>query len=480
MNPIKFIAKAFGIKNYSETVQYSPQRSRIKGSVQDSNEDWNGPTKTECLRQARFFADNDGTASRLLDVTEQYSSDVDVIPDSSSTEYNNAALAYWKEWQEKPDIASKRSFKSVKAIAQRSRLVDGDMFFLKTLSPDSKKPRLQLIEAHQVKTPPEFSNKEGSTFFDGVEIDPRTGRAKKYWIEGFDGDYYSIDEFNIIQLVDTNRPNQYRGITHFYPVLPLFRDLKDMSDSEIGAIKDGAKTSKVIKTKFGEVPAKSGGLAGKVRQTNPVSGRSRADVLLDEGGPETIVLSTDESYEQFQNLRPAEELQHFWDTKLGEACAGFGLPIQLIYPQKTSGATQRVVLELADSFFSSQCLVMEEAVKEIFYWVMVYASNDPEADPILKNRPKDWKKVTVSYPKSPGIDDSRKSTYQLAEYKVGARTLSSITSDIGNGDWKSVLRQKAVEAQYRKQLAKEFDVSEADISAAVDNQFISSPVDASK
>lgn len=458
----------------TETTEYDVTRSRVYGTILDADDEYDAYTRIENMRQARRFSDSMPVCSRMLDLVQQYSCDIKIIPDSSDLEYNAAALEYWNAWCEKPDLVTKHSLKALQPLMQRSRLVDGDMFIIKTESRKSKKPRIQLIESHNVSTPPALAKEEGKTIFDGVQVD-RDGRPKTYWVRTGkgDNDYAGIDEFEMIQLVDRKRINYKRGITHFLESLPYLHDLKQIIKNEVVSIKDTQSITKIIKTKLGElVTRNASSMANRIAGTtntgpNPVSGKDRV-ATFHEQVPGSIVLGTDESMELNKPTRPANELQAFWAFLIENITAGFGLNSQMVFPERNTGATSRVILELSASFFDEQAEVLAEAIRELYLWIMAYAAEvDPDAPEILKKQPKDWRKTIILKTPAPGIDFSKNSNAVISELKMGLTTFASAMNKNDGGDFKTTVRAKAAEIKFFNEVAAEYGIDPSLLSDSI-------------
>lgn len=468
-------------KNSFETTRYSQTRKPIYQVVQSANADYSVNDRTEMLRLARFFADNTPIAKSLLNLTSEYSSDVEFYPATKTSKFNVAAKAYWDKWSDQPDMVSKKSLKQLKRMTTRSRLIDGDVFLIKQSSPNSGKPRIRLVESHQVKTPPDLKDKEGVTIFDGVKIDKDTGRPLGYYIELSEGKFTFVDEFNVIIEANILRPGQYRGISNFASIMETLRQWKEMNDNETHAIKDTTLITKVFHTNDGELQAN---IPNSV-QTNPYNvGNNKTNATkvkkpsVAASVPGSLVMDKDERLELIQSTRPSDQVQKFWQMSEARICVGFGIPIELVFPERQTGATQRAILEIADSFFKSQALITEEVYYEIYKWVISYGiKHDPDAPKELKNPPEDWKEVTVTYPQSPGIDSTRNSTAILNEWRAGIRPIQSVVAELGLGDFQTIARQNAEASSIVNDIYEEYKdkgVTKEEILNKIEKQIVNS------
>ena len=81
------------------------------------------------------------------------------------------------------------------------------------------------------------------------------------------------------------------------------------------------------------------------------------------------------------------------------------------------------------------------------------------------HRPADWEQVHIQPPRAVNVDVGRNSAAMLSELKAGTRTYQDVLAETGC-DWRAKLRQKAAEAQYIRQLAQDYGVTEAEIADA--------------
>jgi len=452
-------------KNKLQAAGYSPLRARIYSNITSSNKDYNPVDRREVMRLSRFFRDNDPTASRLVEISCQYSSGVEFIPNSSDSTYNANTSITWSKFSRAPLIDMTVNLKQTQSMTLAGVIVDGDIFILKTER--EAKPKIKLIESHAVNTPEALKDKEGITIFEGVEVDPIMGYPTFYYVETLEG-HKKIPADLIIHVYDPERAGQRRGLSRFSPALNTIRDLRDILDAETAAVKDASKTSKVIKTKTGEIDPDSGlgrrlGAGARKNAQNPTKYKDRVNILLQDAGPETLVLDKDEEYNQFQQLRPSDSVAKFWDDLRTDICTAFGLPVQIVLPTRATGPTQRAILETAARTYEELANIVSTAFYEVYKWLLQY---EREQNPdFYKNAPSDWLEVSTIIPRPPGIDASRNSNAMLNEYRVGATSLQQIIASAGRSDWKSVLRQKAEAEKYKQELALEFKISPESISA---------------
>ena len=185
-----------------------------------------------------------------------------------------------KEWQRKAeeefelwagnkrncDAIGVNNFYTAQQLALASCLVSGDVIaLLKYEEPTTLNPyglRFHMIEADRVSTPSQltagssfFANmtqgqtKEGNRIYDGVEVDDN-GRIVAYWIRNTYPFQQTSDLTdwqrvlavgektglpNVLHVMETERPEQYRGVSYLAQVIEPLLQMRRYTDSELTA-----------------------------------------------------------------------------------------------------------------------------------------------------------------------------------------------------------------------------------------------------
>ncbi|MCL1867255.1 MAG: phage portal protein [Oscillospiraceae bacterium] len=173
-------------------------------------------------------------------------------------------FALWAEKKSACDATGVNDFYSMQQLALMSWLVSGDVFvLLKQYEPTRFSPyslRLHIIEADRIATPNNngiispFATSEksenGNRIFDGVEID-KNGMIQAYYIRN--NHPYEIctektewtrvkaygDETglpNILQVMESERPEQYRGVSYLAQIIENVLQLRRYTESEQMAV----------------------------------------------------------------------------------------------------------------------------------------------------------------------------------------------------------------------------------------------------
>src|SRR5436190_5437928 len=185
---------------YEAAYQGFFDRSWLPAALQDARFDFDASTRLELIRRARYWEANNGIVNRLCDVFEQYTVGPDglrVIPSCPDEEdWNQAASRWWNDWCKWPNVDNGLTMGVTQGLMARTWAIDGESFIYKTFSPDSGRPRIQLIEAHRIGTPPEMKSQEGRGIIDGIEFNVDAngqpiGRPKRYWLRTDSISFYS-------------------------------------------------------------------------------------------------------------------------------------------------------------------------------------------------------------------------------------------------------------------------------------------------
>ena len=185
-----------------------------------------------------------------------------------------------KEWQRKAeeefelwaankmncDAIGVNNFYTAQQLALASCLVSGDLIvLLKHEEPTVLNPyglRFHMIEADRVSTPAKltagasyFANmtqgqtEDGNRIYDGVEVD-KNGRIIAYWIRNTYPYQQTADltEWkrviaigeetglpNVLHIMETERPEQYRGVSYLAQVIEPLLQMRRYTDSELTA-----------------------------------------------------------------------------------------------------------------------------------------------------------------------------------------------------------------------------------------------------
>ncbi len=190
------------------------------------------------------------------------------LSDEAARDWQRKTEAEWKMWAEQKDncdALGMNNFYELQQLAIKSWLMSGDIFaVMKRYDKTQLNPytlRIHLVEADRISTPTEFlrgfapsltngeNTDNGNKIYDGVEVN-KDGKVVAYHISNvYPGQTTSEDKTwqrveargkltglpNILQVMDAERPDQYRGVTYLAPNIETLLQLRRYTESELMA-----------------------------------------------------------------------------------------------------------------------------------------------------------------------------------------------------------------------------------------------------
>lgn len=211
--------------------------------------------------------------------------------------HTQAEFALWAQKKQACDATGVNNFYGMQQLVALSWPMSGDVFALvKRAETTPMMPyslRLHLLEADRVRTPSNMSGVQGNplltslttlklnngnTIYDGVEVD-KNGTVVAYHIANtypnqFDGEetkFARVEAYgketglpNILHIMDTERPEQYRGVPYLAQAIEPLLQMRRYTEAEITAAIVQSFFTAFIKTEAGanEIPINEVGGAG--------------------------------------------------------------------------------------------------------------------------------------------------------------------------------------------------------------------------
>lgn len=158
---------------------------------------------------------------------------------------NQAIEDAWAFWCDEADDAGRLCFGEIQQLAARSEVELGEYLVVKKASRARGRGlplSLQLFEPDQLSAAGGTAL-PGNEILQGVEYDPRTGRAVAYHFE--DGARFTrivrIPADRVVCGFKTLRPGQLRGVTPLAPALLLAHSLRDYIEAEVESAQKAAR-----------------------------------------------------------------------------------------------------------------------------------------------------------------------------------------------------------------------------------------------
>lgn len=452
----------------------SQDRSWLPAYVQDASQDMDPGTRWELMRKARYFEQNHALVSKILDLIEAnvVGTGINGTPMSSSPEWNAAAGEWFREWSRFCDLSTRQHFGTLQGIAVRAEGVDGECFIRLTYSPDTGRPRVQLIESHRIgsATLNGRFTREGYHEFDGIVFEP-TGRPAFYIVANNGAPMMGRKPTNVtlipademVHIYEPARAGQPRGITLFHSVLHTLHDLDDLQKLEMLAAKDASTTSTVVTGGAGEAEGSSGGIGSSLRGQASAEDPAKIEAYIEKKiGGRTVYLKDGYKAEQFRSDRPSPAMREFWEYLVKTVCRGVGVSYAAVndYEGGWGGAALRGAVAADNRFFDVRASVLLPGLDRIYQHAIGWAIRNGEIRDKKGNiipAPPDFYKIEWHSPRRSTVDIGRESAAVLNELRAGLRTYRDVLGE-GGQDWRDTLRQRIMEQKFIADVAKELEL----------------------
>jgi len=440
-----------GLKNRYEGAQHSIDRAWIPNVLQPPRLDLSSMARTALQSKARYWEKNSALLTRMGDLFESYTVGTGLVlqPASSSPEFNAAAKDYWAEWSRMPDIGSRAPFGLLQSVIARAYFVDGESFVL-LVKDENGNPRIQILEAQQVKTPQDKA--DSPLLVDGVVIN-KPGMPQAYYV---DTSPDPIPAADVVHVFEPKRAGDVRGRPFLHAVLNDLGDLEEVQILTKQCVKNDATLWSIIKTATGELtPAMMRAAKfGMVKPSAPGAAGSNCPTQEAHAyyngvfGSTAKVIRTSDSWESYHSDRPSTNAQAFMRGLAEKVAAGTGFPLVLVLPESLQGTVARGTYEMANMWFRGKSLVLAHNFAAIYEYVIAAARFKV---PALRDPPDDWRRVTIRPPRSINVDPGRRSTAAINELKAGVTNYEILYSELGL-DWRQEFGKLKEQQDYAKEI----------------------------
>lgn len=287
----------------------------------------------------------------------------------------NREFSLWASKKQSCDATGVNDFYGIQQLALVSWLVSGDAFVLiKRTEPTLFCPyslRLHLIEADRIATPTEDGisypaacttgkTKDGHRIFDGVEVD-NNGRILAYHIRNTYPYEWTLEPTewtrvkaygdrtempNILQIMESERPEQYRGVTYLAQIIEPLLQIRRYTESElIASIVESFFTAFIL--------TESGEDDNPLNEVGGAGGEISRDENEYEMGPGQInYLKTGEDVKFGDPKRPNSGFESFTKAVCEQMGAALEIPSDLLLKSFNSSysASRAALLEAWKGF----------------------------------------------------------------------------------------------------------------------------------
>jgi len=497
------------VKGYSEAGASTTRRA-LKSFIPNSgspNEDINRNNRT--LRQrARLLYMSSPVATSAINtnrtkvvgtgLTLKATVDRDVLgltPEAAKEwqRRTEAEFALWAGKRENCDALGLNSFTAIQQLVLKSWLVSGDVFvLLKRYKPEPLNPytlRLHVVEADRVSTPSAYNGGfmeagvvegkvppgdpgAGNTIYDGVEVDDR-GRIVAYHISNRYPFEYRAEPAelewsrvlavgartgipNILQIMDAERPDQYRGVCYLAQIIEPLLQLRRYTESELMAALIQSFFTAWIETETSplEIPFNevgSGDIDGTGTEEDDQVSRSENEY---EMGPGTVNHLAEGEKITFGNPNiPTAGFDAFTKSICRQMGAALELPYDVLLKEFNSSysASRGALLEAWEGVKMRRSWFVDDFCQPVYQtWLAeAVALGRIRApgffdDPLLRAA---WSGARWIGPVQGSLDPLKEAKADILLIDRGIKTHEQVTRERGGGDWEENMEELAREME---------------------------------
>ena len=419
-----------------------------------------------------------------------------LAPEAAKQWQHKAEMEFrlWSGKKQNCDALGLNNFEALQQLALKSWLMSGDVFVLikryptSTLNPYTM--RLHIIEADRISTPSDFSGGyaaggftdavvpddkpgAGNRIFDGVEVDVN-GCVVAYYISNTYPRQITTEKQkwtrvtaygartglpNILHIMDSERPDQYRGVPYLAQVIEPLLQLRRYTESELMAALVQSFFTAWIETEtdqsgtpFNEVGA--GDIAG-VPTGNP-DGYNASNLSDDpneyEMGPGTVTHLAPGEKVNFGNPNiPTAGFETFVKTVCRLVGSALELPYDVLIKEFNSSysASRGALLEAWEAFKMRRAWFVNDFCQPIYELFLAEAvalgrikAPGFYTDPLVREA---WCGARWIGPVQGSLDPKKEAEAALMLTDHAIKTHDQVTREMSGGDWEENVDQLARE-----------------------------------
>ncbi|MCC8078957.1 MAG: phage portal protein, partial [Oscillospiraceae bacterium] len=392
----------------------------------------------------------------------------------------------WADKKSSCDATGMNDFKGMQQLALVSWLMSGDVFAaLKRRKPTAASPyslRVHLIEADRVRTPIELGGnlawaaasegraKNGNRIFDGVEVDD-DGAVTAYYVHNTypwqitstATEWNRIEAYgkqtgmpNILHIMNSERCDQYRGVTYLAQVMEPLLQLRRFTESSLmAALVQSLFTAWIYTdTNPTQIPINEvgGGDIAGVPSLNPREDNMSESPNEYEMGPGTVLHLQEGEKVAFGSPNiPSTGFDSFVKTFCRLIGAGLDIPYDvLIKEYNSSYSASRAALQDAwDNFRTRRSWLVSDFCQPTYeVWLAEAVARGRItapgffSDPLIRAA---WCSAQWIGPVQASLDPLKEAKAAVMLIQSGIKTHEQVTAEMGIGDWYSNVEQLARE-----------------------------------
>lgn len=385
-----------------------------------------------------------------------------------------AEFKLWSENKSNCDAIGVNNFAGLQQLALVSWLMSGDVVAVfKRYNPSPLSPyslRVHLIEADRVSTPYNKGTglltitdgvaENGNKIYDGVEVDAN-GQIVAYYIRNTypwqitsqETVWQRVEAYgrrtglpNIVHVMSSERPDQYRGVTYLAPVIEPLLQLRRYTESELmAALVQSFFTAWIVtKTDQSQFPTNEvgmGDIAG-IPTANPGESNLSFSPNEYEMGPGTVThLAENEDIKFGSPSIPTAGFDSFVKTFCKLIGSGLNIPYDvLIKEYNSSYSASRAALQDAwEDFRMRRKWFVDDFCQPIYrVWLAeAVARGRIKApgffdDPLIREA---WCGARWIGPTQGSLDPKKEAEANMVLINAGIKTHEQVTMETSGGDW---------------------------------------------
>jgi len=385
--------------------------------------------------------------------------------------------AEFKLWEKNCDALGISDFSSLQQLVLKSWLMSGDVFALvKAGDPSPVNPyalRLHVIEADRISTPnwskggnsiafaetegvvPDKKPGAGRRIHDGVEVD-EGGRVTAYYIcDRYPGAYATGGEWtrveavgkatglpNVLHVMESERPEQYRGVPYLTPVIEKILQLRRYSESELmSALVQSFFTAWIeTDTDKTEFPLNDPGPTPPLPEEVP-GVKSEDEYQM---GPGTVVHLNPGEKVQFGSPQiPTAGFDTFVKTISRDVGAALEIPYEVLLKEftKSYSASRGALIEAWETFKMRRHWLVNSFCQPVYErWLAEAVARGRISapgffdDPLIRAA---WCGAQWIGPVQGQLDPKKEAEAALVLASYGVKTYEQVTRELGGGDFEA-------------------------------------------
>lgn len=395
-----------------------------------------------------------------------------------------AEFALWADNRHSCDATGMNNFAGMQQLALLSWLQSGDVFaVVKRRDVTRQRPyslRLHLVEADRVRTPDAYGGviigpmtngrnpENGNRIFDGVEVDD-DGLAVAYYVHNTypwqitsePTTWQRVEAIgprtgmpNILHIMSSERPDQYRGVTYLAQVIEPLLQLRRYTEASLtAAIIQSFFTAWVVtKTDPTQIPVNEvgGGNIAGIPSMNPVADNISLGQREYEMGPGQVIhLSPDEDIKFGDPNIPAAGIDAFVKTFCQQVGAALGLPYEVLLKTYNSSysASRAALLEAWEEFRMRRAWFVSDFCQPVYeIWLAEAVARGRVsapgffADPLIRAA---WCGARWIGPVQGQLDPLKEANAAVVLTGHAFKTHEQVALEMGGGDWAANVDQLA-------------------------------------